>query len=280
LEFRIRPKHESEKWINATAYVILQNGQRQWIAGFADDITHYKESAITANSYSIHKNAMLEMLAHDLGGPLGAVQQIAARLERRSREAGQDKIADEVKIIHQTVSQSIHLIHELLEQEYLESSQVGVKFSRVELIEQIHAMLEGYRRMDPEQHKHFTLQSSDPHIFAEVDQTKFMQAIGNLVSNALKFTHPGGHITIHVQELLQRVRISVTDDGIGIPEHLQPHLFERFTPARRPGLLGEATTGLGLSIVRRTVELHGGKIWVESKENEGSTFTIDIPSQQ
>ncbi len=69
----------------------------------------------------------------------------------------------------------------------------------------------------------------------------------------------------------------MTDKGIGIPKDLQPVLFERFTKARRPGLKGEETMGLGLSIVKRIVELHQGKVWVESQENKGTTFFIELP---
>jgi two-component system sensor histidine kinase VicK len=230
--------------------------------------------------YSTHKNAMLEMLAHDLGGPLGIVQQLAVRLEKKIRQAGQEELAHQASLIHRTVSESIHLIHDLIEQEYLESSQTPFTFQRVELIEQLKALLGGYQRLDQDGHKHFALQSSAPSVFVEIDQTKFLQAIQNLVTNANKFTPDGGHITVQVAEHAGRVLLSVKDDGIGIPADLQPHLFERFTKARRPGLKGEKTVGLGLSIVKRTVELHQGKIWVESKESEGTTFFIDIPIGQ
>lgn len=81
-----------------------------------------------------------------------------------------------------------------------------------------------------------------------------------------------------MQELIQHVRISVSDDGIGIPEHLQSQVFERFTPARRSALKGEKTVGLGLSIARRIVELHEGEIWVESEEHKGTTFFVEIPN--
>jgi two-component system sensor histidine kinase VicK len=97
------------------------------------------------------------------------------------------------------------------------------------------------------------------------------------VSNANKFTRRNGHIRVTVQEKAGNTILSVRDDGIGIPKDLQPQLFERFTRARRPGLKGEETVGLGLSIVKRIVELHGGKIWVESEENKGSTFFIELP---
>jgi two-component system sensor histidine kinase VicK len=166
----------------------------------------------------------------------------------------------------------------LLEKEFLESSQTALKRQRIELVEQIQSMLEGFERMDQNDHKHFEFESSAAQVFVQVDQTKFMQALVNLVSNANKFTHTNGHIRVTVQEKAGSITLSVSDDGIGIPKDLQPHLFERFTKARRPGLKGEETVGLGLSIVKRIVELHGGKIWAESEENKGSTFFIELPS--
>ncbi len=277
LEFRIRPGNGREKWVHLTAYAILQDGQRHAIAGFAEDITHYKQHEITANLFSVQKNGVLEMLAHDLNGPLGVAQKLTQRLEHKARERGQPDLGEEAGLIHRAVSHAIHLIHDLLEKEFLESSQAALKFQRVELVEQIQSMLAGFERMDSDDHKHFELESSTAQVFVEVDQTKFLQALTNLVSNAVKFTPKGGHIRVRVQEEAQSVLISVGDDGIGIPKALQPLLFERFTKARRPGLRGEETTGLGLSIVKRIVELHGGTVWVESEENQGAAFLIRIP---
>ncbi len=281
LEFRIRTENDREKWIHLTAYAILQNGQRHSIAGFAEDITHHKENELIANRYSVQKNGILEMLAHDLNGPLGVAQKLAGRMEQRAREKGLADIGEDAALINRTLGHGIHLIHDLLEKEFLDSSQTALKFQRIELIAQITAMLEGcFERMDQDNHKHIELESASPEVFVEADQTKFMQAITNLVSNAVKFTPPGGRVRIGVQQPPGNLLIRVTDNGIGIPKDLQPLLFERFTKARRPGLRGEVTTGLGLSIVKRIVELHKGRIWVESEENKGAAFFIRIPQQQ
>ena len=90
LEFRIRPA-DREKWILLTAYAILQGGQRQAIAGFAEDITNHKENEVTLNKHGTHKNGILEMLAHDLNGPLGVVRALAGRLEEKVRRPGLDR---------------------------------------------------------------------------------------------------------------------------------------------------------------------------------------------
>jgi two-component system sensor histidine kinase VicK len=99
----------------------------------------------------------------------------------------------------------------------------------------------------------------------------------NLVSNAFKFTPNGGQVVVDVEPGSRCVRFCVRDQGIGIPADMQPRLFERFTPARRPGLRGEPTTGLGLALCKTIVEWHGGTISVVSAEGVGSTFTVEIP---
>ncbi|MBJ6142209.1 sensor histidine kinase KdpD [Hymenobacter sp. BT559] len=97
-----------------------------------------------------------------------------------------------------------------------------------------------------------------------MDINKFQQVINNLVSNAIKFTPDKGRITVQLTRQGQQAVITIADDGVGIPILMQPVLFDKFTKARRPGIRGEKTTGLGMSIIRTIVELHQGDISFES----------------
>ncbi|WP_227006387.1 sensor histidine kinase [Rufibacter latericius] len=112
-----------------------------------------------------------------------------------------------------------------------------------------------------------------------MDEYKFSQVVNNLFSNAIKFTEDDGVIAIDLTERDGSVLITVQDDGVGIPEKFQGELFEKFTRARRPGLRGEPTTGLGMSIIKTIVEWHGGTIRFESEEGKGSTFYIELPKE-
>ena len=114
-------------------------------------------------------------------------------------------------------------------------------------------------------------------IYLELDDFKFMQVINNLISNAIKFTPDGGEITVALEEKEDRVLIRVADTGIGIPEKFHATLFDKFTRARRTGIKGEPSVGLGMSIIKTIVEWHQGKIWFESRENKGTTFFIEVP---
>ena len=118
---------------------------------------------------------------------------------------------------------------------------------------------------------HLRLELPTAPIHANIQADKFGRILGNLLSNALSFTPAGGTIRVRLRQLKDRVRLVVRDTGLGIPGALQPHVFDKFTAAARPGLY-DITTGLGLFITKQIVEMHQGKIWLESKENEGTTF--------
>jgi signal transduction histidine kinase len=110
------------------------------------------------------------------------------------------------------------------------------------------------------------------------DARKIRQVIFNLLANAVKFTPDGGRVEVTARALDGEARVSVRDTGVGIAREEQAHLFEEFrqtTSAR-----GREGTGLGLSLAKRLVDLHGGRIWVDSALGKGSTFTFTLPMRQ
>jgi len=106
-----------------------------------------------------------------------------------------------------------------------------------------------------------------------------MQVLLGLQSNALKFTPGTGSIDLDIQEEKLGFCLVVKDTGIGIPKDLQPLIFEKFSEARRPGVRGEVSTGMGMYIIEQIVRMHQGKIWFDSKENQGSCFYVFIPKK-
>jgi two-component system sensor histidine kinase VicK len=111
------------------------------------------------------------------------------------------------------------------------------------------------------------------------DSVKFFQVVHNLISNAIKFTGEGGVITISLNEEEGHYLFSVADNGIGIPAELQPYIFDKRSVAGRTGLQGERSNGIGLSIIKRLVQLLQGEIWFESEEHKGSTFYVRLPKE-
>jgi signal transduction histidine kinase len=109
------------------------------------------------------------------------------------------------------------------------------------------------------------------------DRNRVIQVLLNLLSNAYRYTPAGGTITIAVHALEDEVQVDVADTGIGIPAKDQESIFERFYRADHPVVRQQAGTGLGLPIARSLIEMHGGRLWLCSKVNEGSTFSFTLP---
>src|SRR5690606_23781365 len=109
------------------------------------------------------------------------------------------------------------------------------------------------------------------------DRDRLLQALGNLVGNAVKFTPEGGRVGVYVERAGDEVRFEVRDTGPGIPAAQLPHLFDRFWQARHSG---RHSVGLGLSIAKGIVEAHGGRIWVESEEGAGARFFVTVPAAE
>jgi two-component system sensor histidine kinase VicK len=109
----------------------------------------------------------------------------------------------------------------------------------------------------------------------EVDGDRLRQVVINLLGNAIKFSDPGGSVTVRVVRQPDQLLFQVADHGIGISEEAKTHLFERFY--RAEGEMVRGGTGLGLYISRQIIEAHGGRIWADSKLGEGSTFSFTLP---
>ena len=104
-----------------------------------------------------------------------------------------------------------------------------------------------------------------------------MQVIDNIMNNAIKYSPDGGVVTVKLEDLHSSIVVSISDQGLGIPPKDIPHLFDRFYRVDKARSREQGGTGLGLAISKEVIELHGGKIWAESVENQGSTFTFELP---
>jgi len=276
-EFRILIQDQTIKWISVRAYSIYNPDNTWSLAGFAEDVTAKKEKQYTLLKFSERKNSILHSFSHELAGPLALIQNLSASLA--ADKANSATVTSTINYIQDTCKKSIALIRELLNNEFLESSHVAQRKIRFNLLEKTKNSVTMFRQAEINSRKNIKLVSSHDPLFIVADEITLMQVIHNLISNANKFTYEGGTVTIALLEREKSVLITVHDDGIGIPKDLQPMLFDKFTPARRPGLRGEETIGLGLSIVKNIVELHEGRIWVDSEENKGSTFYIELPKE-
>lgn len=278
LLLRLQPRPEVPvRWLNMQAQRSFSPEGHVLLSGTVSDVTVEQEYLRNADKYMAKKNTTLEILSHDLAGPFNMLQQLAEFLEERTRALEDDQVQKMLRIMRDTCRDSVNLIRDFVDGEFMDSASVDFKPGRVDLVPALQDVIDMYQRGQHLVAKHFSFHPGLPTLLVDIDNNKFLQVINNLVSNAIKFTREGGHIAVGLEQRPDHVLVTVADDGIGIPAHLLPVLFDRFTKARRPGLRGEKTTGLGMHIIETIVRLHKGHIWVESQENVGTTFFIRLP---
>src|SRR5207249_8824779 len=126
-------------------------------------------------------------------------------------------------------------------------------------------------------HIEIVLEVEDPALEVRADRNKIKQIMNNLLSNAVKFTHPGGRVTLRTRRVTDRLAVSVIDSGIGIREEDQDRIFQAFTQVDGSYARRYQGTGLGLTLVKKFVEMHGGRVGLKSRFGEGCDFTFFIP---
>lgn len=277
IEFRLMLDKGDFKWLCLSHPLLIKDASGQHITGMVDDITAVREQYNVLEKFAAKKDSVLEILSHDLAGPLTNIKALSAILAEETKAYGNKDLEKLIESISRTSERSIQLIRDFVQQEFLESANFLSTKRRVDIVRKLQESMDQYRDSEKHISKHFIFTTSDEEIFMEVDDYKFMQVINNLLSNSLKFTRDGGTITVSIDDQGDTVLFKVADNGVGIPAKYHDELFEKFTHARRPGLRGEPSTGLGMSIIKTIVEWHQGNIWFESKENEGTTFFIELP---
>jgi signal transduction histidine kinase len=180
----------------------------------------------------------------------------------------------QLRMMRRAAERMNRLIHDLLDIKHIEQGRLSVD-PRVEMMSAIvRETVEMLRPLADAQALALETEVPDelPKVLA--DAPRIQQVLSNLVGNAIKFTPRGGRITLRAESELSEVRLAVTDTGVGIPADQLPHVFGRFWQGARTDRRG---IGLGLSIARGIVEAHRGRIWVESRLGEGSTFYFTVP---
>jgi signal transduction histidine kinase len=170
------------------------------------------------------------------------------------------------------------LINDLLDLSKIESGKIEAKRSRVSLGALVQEVVETLRPVAVEKVIALEADIAKAATFVWADRDKINQVLMNLIENAVKFTPPRGKVTLSAsQNGNDSVQVSVSDTGPGIPADEREKIFDKFYQIAQVGEVKPKGTGLGLAICRALVELHGGRIWVESEMNRGSTFCFTLP---
>ena len=226
-----------------------------------------------------HKSEFLANMSHELRTPLNAIIGFSEVLRERLFGELNEKQDDYLKDIFDSGKHLLGLINDILDLSKVEAGRMELEPSTFELADAVSNAITLVRER-AQRHGIALGQQIDPGL-AEItaDERKFKQILLNLLSNAVKFTPDGGRIDVTARREANDIVVAVHDTGIGIAPEDQAAVFEEFRQVGRSYTNKQEGTGLGLALTRRFVELHGGRIWLESEPGRGSTFTFTIPAE-
>jgi two-component system sensor histidine kinase VicK len=275
IELRLNLSERKIYWIKLNLHLNSRT-TKPILTGYFEDISAYKDEYRKLTNYATSRNAISNILAHDLAGPLGNIQMFSKFIKKELSSGDGLDIQDLVGDIEEISKRSLNLIRNYVDGEYLEGGRKEITLELTDLVQPLSDIIEQYKRSSSSEVLEFAFSSSQREIYIKVDEPKFLQAIENLISNAVKFTPDGGKILLDISKGPDSVLIRIQDTGIGIAQKYHSTLFEKFNGARRPGLKGQPTVGLGMSVIKTIIDWHQGTIWFDSIENVGTTFFVEL----
>jgi signal transduction histidine kinase/CheY-like chemotaxis protein len=284
---RIGARVEGLIYVNNTRPVSFTEREEQLVGRLADHaaiavrnvrlLAGEQSARAEAESANRGKDEFLAVLSHELRTPLTAMLGWVRMLRTGRLEPAQHARA--LETIERNTRLQSQLINDLLDVSRIVAGKLQLDYQAVDLLAVVDDTVDSLRR-DAEA-RGLTLQTSlDPATGPVLgDATRLQQVVGNLLSNAMKFTPAGGRITVDLRPDGAGSCLMVTDTGIGIEASVLPHIFDRFRQADTTSRRGHGGLGLGLAIVRHLVELHGGTVRAESGGRDaGTTFIVRLPS--
>jgi len=277
-EFRVRGQDGAYSAILGRA-VPVRDGRGvivSW-AGINLDIGRLKRVETELRQTDQRKNEFLATLAHELRNPLAPLRNGLEVLRIAGPNAAASERAREM--MERQMAQLVRLVDDLLDVSRVSRGKVELRREPVELAAILANAIETSQPLLAERRHQFVARIPAQKIVVDADLTRLSQVFWNLLNNAAKYTPNGGHIELEVQLLEAAVAVTVRDDGFGIPAAMQSRIFEIFTQVDRELEKSQGGLGIGLSIAKRLVEMHGGSIDVESAgPGEGSAFTVRLPA--
>ena len=235
-----------------------------------------------AEDASLAKTRFLNNMSHDIRTPMNAILGYAQLMEEELKEKDLPETSDHLEKLQQSGNLLLSIINNVLDMARIESGKMEIdeNYGRIEDIRQTLFEIFGDEAKKKNIALHYTINVEHEHILT--DTTKVKEIFVNILSNAIKYTPPGGSVMINVDELVcdesgyMMVRTRVSDTGIGMSQDYLTKIFDAFTRERNTTKSKITGSGLGMSIVKRYVDLLGGTIDVESEPGKGSTFTVTL----
>ncbi len=284
LDYRIR-RHDGEyRWAVDAGLPRIEDGKFQGFVGSVFDV-HERKLAEDANVHLVEslreadrrKDEFLATLAHELRNPLAPLRN---GLQVLRLAGANEEMANQARtMMERQLGQMVHLIDDLLDLSRISRGKIELRKERIELAQAIQQAVETSRPAIEQAGHELTLELPPGPLYVDADVTRLAQVFSNLLNNAAKYTERGGRIRLTVQRQGPEAVVSVRDTGIGIPASMLARVFEMFTQVDRNLERAQGGLGIGLSIVKRLVEMHGGSVEATSGGHGlGSEFVVRLPA--
>ncbi len=276
-EFRVVWPDASVHWMSARGrYAYAENGTCVRMIGVMADVTSMKKAELELLDANRRKDEFLAMLAHELRNPLAPIRNAAHVLRRLKLDEPRVRWAQE--IIERQVAHLSHLVDDLLDVSRIVRGKVNLRIEPIDLPVLVRHAIESTRPlMDAMRHQLHVQLPSAPVPLAG-DPTRLLQVLVNLLDNAAKYTKAGGHIELVAEVRTGWLEIALRDNGLGMSPELLPRVFDLFSQGERTLDRAQGGLGIGLTLVRNLVEMHGGQVTAASPgPGQGSTFTLRLP---
>lgn len=247
------------------------------LLGVATDITERKHAEETLRLMDRRKDEFLAMLAHELRNPLAPISNAVRLL--KMQEATDPKLALSCNIIDRQVTNMTRLLDDLLDMARIMQGKIRLKIEHFELTDIVNNAIETSRPLLESRKQELIISQTMTPQWLEGDHVRLAQVLSNLLNNAAKYTGEGGKIMLSVMREGSDAVIEIKDTGIGISPDILPQIFDLFTQADHTLAHSQGGLGIGLTLVRQLVEIHGGTVTAASEGiGQGSTFTVRLPA--
>ncbi|WP_437812282.1 ATP-binding protein [Sorangium sp. So ce1078] len=223
------------------------------------------------------KDEFIAMLSHELRNPLAPITTGLELLQMNTSERGDRDDSQILATLERQVKTIVRLVDDLLDVSRITRGKIELKRERLDVSSVVQTAVDSVRPLLA-QRRHELILSVDPGIFVHGDRVRLEQIVVNLLNNAIKYTNPGGRVSLSCAESGGDAWIRVTDTGVGISAELLPRVFEPFMQARRTLDRSQGGLGVGLTLVKRLAELHGGRVEaVSAGPGEGTAISVWLP---
>jgi two-component system OmpR family sensor kinase len=250
------------------------------VSGIARDITEGKRVEEELRQLNTAKTNFVSTVSHELRTPLTSIKSFTEILLHDMHSLSEEGVRRHLNIINEECDRLSGLISSLLDLQKLNAGKLEVRLEPVLLAQVVQQAANLFDSIALRDRIELSTEFHVPDGMTKVsgDRKRLMQIISNLLSNAFKYSDAGGHVTVGLICEDEGVRLTVTDNGIGIPESEKDKVFEKFYRVDNEAARTRGGTGLGLAITKELVALHGGRIWVDSHEGCGCCFNVWLPT--